>query len=269
MFKPRGTTQAVDSSATPTVAKPPQDTNMFAPKVADRVASNKPFGFAPKATGKLISAPIRRSESAPLVTTNISAPEFINVNENATVRIDVKNSGNSTVENVRLLATFPGNISIKSQQGNFTDGRCTFEIASLRPGQQRQLTMLVKTTEKRALDIQTELMISSKSRVSVGVRQPKLMVSIEGPKQANIGAKTTHLITVTNTGDGVAKDVNLVADIPESLRVLEKSGFERPETLRPGEKAQAKIISMPRKPCLLYTSPSPRDQRGSRMPSSA
>ena len=29
------------------------------------------------------------------------------------------------------------------------------------------------------------------------------------------------------------------------------------------------LVSIPKKICLLYTSPSPRDQRGSRMPSSA
>ena len=251
MFKPRGTTMASDQSATPTFAKTEGD-KMFAPKVSieapERVASNKPFGVLPEptSTSTTISAPISRNESAPLVTTNISAPEFINVNETATVRIEIKNAGNSTVENVKLMAMLPADISVDSRQGTFVDGKCTFEVESLRPGQKRQLTMDVKTNVKRSLDIQTELMVSSKSSVSVGVRQPQLTVSIEGPKQTNIGQKATHIITVTNVGDGVAKDVNLVADIPQSMRIIEKSGFERPETLRPGEKAQAKIVSLPR-----------------------
>ena len=33
--------------------------------------------------------------------------------------------------------------------------------------------------------------------------------------------------------------------------------------------ADCNVIGLDRDPCLLYTSPSPRDQRGSRMPSSA
>ena len=252
MFKPRGATMESDQSATPTFAQPATSDKMFAPKLSsgtpERVAANKPFGVLPKpaTTGTLISAPISRNESAPLITTNISAPEFINVNETATVQIDVKNAGNATVDNIKLMAMLPADISVDSRQGSFVDGKCTFEIESLRPGQKRQLTMAVKTKIKRSLDIQTELMVSSKSSVTVGVRQPQLTVSIEGPKQTNIGQKAVHIITVTNIGDGVATDVNLVADIPQSMRVIEKSGFERPETLRPGEKATAKITSMPR-----------------------
>ena len=37
----------------------------------------------------------------------------------------------------------------------------------------------------------------------------------------------------------------------------------------PGRDGQHLVIALDGKPCLLYTSPSPRDQRGSRMPSSA
>ena len=36
-----------------------------------------------------------------------------------------------------------------------------------------------------------------------------------------------------------------------------------------GDAAAARALSVTRRTCLLYTSPSPRDQRGSRMPSSA
>ena len=195
-----------------------------------------------------VSSPIRRSESAPFVTTTISAPEFVNVMETAPVRIDVRNPGKVTVYDVKLIAMLPANAQVESRQGQVANGQCTFEINSLEPGESRQLLMDVVTEEKQSLNIETALTISNRSKVKVGVRKPQLEVSIEGPSQANIGSKATHVITVKNTGDGIASNVNLIADIPESLQIVQKSGFETPETLRPGQQAQARIVTLPLKP---------------------
>lgn len=210
-------------------------------------ASNASFTKGPR-NSVAVSAPMRRSESAPFVTTSISAPEFVNVNETIPVKIDVRNPGKVTVHNVKLVATLPTNVQVDSRMGIIEDGTCVFEINSLQPGENRQLTLDVITSEKQPLSIDTALTISNRSSVEVGVREPKLSVSIEGPKQANIGSKATHVVTVTNHGDGVARNVNLIADIPESLRIIQKSGFETPQTLRPGQQAQAKIVTMPQSP---------------------
>ena len=255
-FKPASSGSFLPSSqksfAPKLISKPvieSNDSNTFKPRAfvgnSKPLASNVSFTKTPTGLGSPISAPTRRSESAPLVTTTIAAPEFVNVNEPAKVFIEVRNPGKVTAYDVTLVATLPENVKVDSRNGNFVDGKCTFEIASLRAGENRQLSMDVITTEKRALNIDTELKIATRNQVKVAVREPKLVVSIEGPGQTNIGSKATHLITVANVGDGVAQNVNLIADIPDSFRIIEKSGFERPETLRPGDKAQAKIVSMP------------------------
>ncbi len=195
-----------------------------------------------------LSAPVLYRESVPFVAAQISAPEFVNVNEIAPVRIDVRNPGKSIVYDLKLVAKMPANVKVEARNGTVTDGECTFEIASLQPGENRQLVMEVVTQEKLALNIQTSLTISNRSKIQVAVREPQLVVSIEGPAQTNIGSKATHIVTVTNIGDGIASNVNLIADIPEALRIVQKSGFESPETLRPGEKAQARIVTVPQTP---------------------
>ena len=214
---------------------------------AAKVAYTKPSRGAATAATTSAAAPLRRSESAPFVTTTISAPEFVNVNETVPVRIDLRNPGKVTVHDVTLVARIAANVKIHSRQGIIENGTCSFKISSLEPGENRQLALDVIATEKQSLDIQTALTVSNRSNVSVGVRQPKLTVSVQGPTQANIGSETTHVITVTNTGDGIARDVNLIADIPESLRIIKKSGFETPETLRPGQQSQARIVTVPHK----------------------
>ncbi|QEG20239.1 COG1361 family protein [Mariniblastus fucicola] len=229
----------------------PQIKNSFVPPkvyVENKTpASNASFAKSPRATSP-VAAPVRRSESAPFVTTTISAPEFVNVSETAPVRIDVRNPGKSTVYDVTLIATLPPHVKASSRQAQIVDGKCIFKVDSLQPGENRQLLLEIVTEEKQPLNIETALTLSNRNKVQVGVRKPQLVVSVEGPTQTNIGSKATHVITVTNTGDGIASNVNLIADIPESLRIVQKSGFETPENLRPGQQAQARIVTVPHQP---------------------
>lgn len=229
----------------PTITDPPAPQEKPQPKVTieNRTpATNVSYSKAPRGT---TTSPIRRSESAPFATTTVSAPEFVNVNETVPVTIDVRNPGKVAIHNVSLVARLPQHVQVDTRKGRVEDGTCSFDVGSLQPGETRQLTMDVVATKKQALSIETDLTISSRSNVKVGVRQPRLSVSVEGPSQTNIGSKAVHVITVTNTGDGVARNVNLVADIPEWMRIVQKSGFESPETLGPGQEAKARIVTVP------------------------
>ena len=70
---------------------------------------------------------------------------------------------------------------------------------------------------------------------------------------------------------GVPKEVydgeQRVALTPETATFIHKLGHQI--TIESGAGAAANYSDQQYKDCLLYTSPSPRDQRGSRMPSSA
>lgn len=205
-------------------------------------------GYKRTATTPRSMAPVRRSESTPVVTTQISAPEFVNVGEIAPVRIDVRNPGKTTLYNVRLIASIPAGASATSGSGQISDGECSFEIDSIEPGESRQFAMDLIQSKKQSLNIETKLVMSDRNTISVGVRQPELMVSVEGPAQANIGSNATHQITITNAGDGVARDVRLQANFPEALRFVRQSGMDAPKTLQPGQKMQVTVVSTPMTP---------------------
>ena len=84
-------------------------------------------------------------------------------------------------------------------------------------------------------------------------------ISIIELKVPNLGdAEETEIIEISvSPGD----DVNL--NDPILVLESEKAAMEIPSDY------QGKIKEILVKDCLLYTSPSPRDQRGSRMPSTA
>ena len=96
--------------------------------------------------------------------------------------------------------------------------------------------------------------------------------SAAGPEilLANIRSNSSHGDTLAKPGDSIIVDIR--TDMPISLNSASISGQpaadESPSSNRyiynivVAENTQDGI-------CLLYTSPSPRDQRGSRMPSSA
>ena len=73
-------------------------------------------------------------------------------------------------------------------------------------------------------------------------------------RRMDTSVKRRHgLMLVGPTGGGKSRNLHVLEDTLGQLKVLGEQGF-----------AYEKV-----KICLLYTSPSPRDQRGSRMPSSA
>ena len=63
-------------------------------------------------------------------------------------------------------------------------------------------------------------------------------------------------------------DIEKIAEELSNLTVLEAAELAKLLEDKWGVSAAAAPVAMAM-PCLLYTSPSPRDQRGSRMPSSA
>ena len=77
-------------------------------------------------------------------------------------------------------------------------------------------------------------------------------------------AKTSILEEVKNEFKAIARDAVRFSPVDTGAFVTSWS-FETGKSGRPRGKSS---LNRPRS-CLLYTSPSPRDQRGSRMPSSA
>ena len=108
------------------------------------------------------------------------------------------------------------------------------------------------------------LVLSRKQNESI--QFPDLGITVEilqsGSKTVRVGVQAPVEVKIIR--DEIIDD--------ETRRIAEQRVFRIPQELRHELRNELNLISLALhvfKSCLLYTSPSPRDQRGSRMPSSA
>ena len=101
--------------------------------------------------------------------------------------------------------------------------------------------MTILDGRKTSSDIKDEIAVAVKEIVAGGSRAPHLAAVIAGED----GASLTY--------------------VGSKVRACKKVGFDSTLVKLPDTVTEDDLLNN----CLLYTSPSPRDQRGSRMPSSA
>jgi len=217
--------------------------------------SNSPLSFSKRDGTTNFGGPspaeTSRSARTPIVSVEIESPEFVNINEPTDVKIRLRNAGSQSVQRINFEIAIPEGVelvSAKPKSISQENGRLKFEVVSLGSNQDRTITLQVIPKTKRAMAFSTELQVIETQSVSVSVREPKLVLEVNGPSQVNIGDKTTHTVTITNTGDGYAKAVRLQGNFPDELRFIDQEGMNAPVTLAPGKSMKIKINSMAKLP---------------------
>ena len=232
--------KTVPFKATPIQAAPSKRTTpMVSSSWSKKPATSK--ASSARSTSKEIVT--KRSN---MISTEITSPRYININETAQIKIDVHNKGDDAVENVKLIATIPTNarLTSSSPQATHTAGQ-NYEFSIQRIGGEdvRQIVLNLVPTQKVPLNIETQVRVDSTQKTLVSVRQPNLSLSLTGPLQANIGQTLVHTLVVTNTGDGVARDVRLDALYPLQIKSISQSGGPVIRSIEPGKTVKVKYES--------------------------
>ncbi len=213
--------------------------------------SNAALSFS-KIDGTIASpAETNRSAKTPIVSVEIATPKFVNINEPTDVKINLRNAGSQGVQRTYFSITMPKDaelVSTEPQAVSQENGQLKFVVAGLAPSQSSTIALRVIPKTKRTMSFETELQVIEEQLVSVSVREPKLVLKVDGPSQANIGDTTTHTVTISNTGDGYAKAVRLQGNFPDELRFLNQEGMNAPKNLAPGKSMKVLIKSMAKLP---------------------
>lgn len=135
-------------------------------------------------------------------------------------RFQVSNTGTGMIENVRITDELPaGLVSADGKRA------ITFEAGTLSPGASKPFT--AKVTAQRAGRFENKATASGAGGITAAsgvvatvVRQPILKIEKSCPNREFIGRPLNYEITVTNTGDGVARDAIIDDAIPSGLRFV-------------------------------------------------
>ncbi len=192
-----------------------------------------------------------RVASTPIMTVEISSSREVNLDEETDVTFRLRNAGSRQVQEVEFDIQLPVHakfVSAKPTPTSEENGRLTYMLSDLESNQEREITVRVIPGEKLPLDFRTRMEIIDSHSTVVAVRQPKLVLKVDGPKQVNIGDETTHTVSIENVGDGLARQVRLQGNFPDELRFLKQQGMSAPKDLKPGENLIVTIDSLAKLP---------------------
>lgn len=199
-------------------------------------------------TNNLAPAPIKPvsiQNAAPSISTQIEVPSYINLNQPAKMRIKLQNSGDVAAASVKLMATIPHHAKFAGSNPtptNQTGQVYEFQVSDIGAKQTREVIIDLIPTEKKAIEIGTEIVIENVQRFTVGVREPKLKLALQGPTEANLGQTVTHKVLLENIGDGRAEKIELEAAFPVQLRCDKRHQVVIP-ALEPGQKLEIEMPS--------------------------
>ena len=170
-----------------------------------------------------IEASCKIKSSKPLLKVEASAPESIELGENVNFEIVVANIGTGAAYNVALLETIPE--GLYHPNGSALDNK----LGTLKAGESKRLPLTLKTVAPgkcvNKLSVSADDCAPQEVETTLNVTSPKLELGIKGVANAYLEQSTVYRMTIRNVGDAAARDVKLVAQLPESLRFVKANNL--------------------------------------------
>lgn len=228
-----------------TVQKPFRaPTHANTPKLPARQTASQPNSVDRSSLAAQDAKKIIRSVSGS-VAMDLIAPPNINLNQKATVRVQLKNIGQNALSNIKLITTLPKHVRFEAarpQPTKTADGRLEFDAIRLAGRSQSFIEIDVVPTAKAPMNIGTQIQYANDNQIAIDVRQPALELNIAGPDEMILGDSKQYLITVTNRGDGVASNLRFTSQFPEGLQKIRSSNTVIPE-LAPGKSTEIRVTA--------------------------
>jgi uncharacterized repeat protein (TIGR01451 family) len=197
------------------------------------------------------------AESLPLgrqsvgLTVDVVAPQVLNLNQVASLKVVVRNSGTADARGVVVRDQLPPTLSFLSSQpeAQRIDALLTWHLGTIPAGSERVITLSVKPVKIGAFDhaATVTMLVGGKSRTMV--REPKLKVEQTATSGTILkGQPVQFKISVSNPGDGPARNVTVQAKLSPGLRHAsgdpnDQNLFEQTiDTIGPGERVTLETL---------------------------
>ena len=209
---------------------------------ANAVQAQQTSGLPPSAN---FAAEKRVQSVTGSVAMDLIAPRDINMNQTATIRVQLKNVGEDSLNNVKFIAQLPEHARFETarpQPTNVEDGQIEFSSIQLASRSNSFIEIDVVPTEKAPINISTQIQYVNEQQIGINVRQPELDIQVAGPEQLVLGETKLYQITVTNRGDGTATNIRFTSEFPGGLQKLRATNTSIPQ-LAPGQSAQIQLTA--------------------------
>jgi uncharacterized repeat protein (TIGR01451 family) len=156
------------------------------------------------------------------VTLDVRAPTDSNINVDTPVLISVRNMGRGPTASLSVTYPLPEGLQFVSATPNpsqMLGNLHVWQLESLAAGATKELKLIVRPIRTGQFDHAPTVTLRGGAKTRTLVREPKLKVEMTSNEtQVQRGKLVKFEITVTNTGDGVARDVVLQAQLTPGLR---------------------------------------------------
>ncbi len=158
------------------------------------------------------------------VTVDVQAPASMNLNQVANLKLIIRNTGTSDALNVDVEDELPEGLKFISSVPEMIlshESHLTFKIPTLAAGSERTISVKVKPTKTGPFDHAATVKFETGCRSRTRVLEPKLKVDVvANPTTAKVlkGQPVEFKVTITNLGDGRARNVAIQAKLSPGLR---------------------------------------------------
>lgn len=203
-----------------------------------------------------VDAGARTVVTKPALTMEVKTEESYMLGESVVFEIALSNPGTGVAENIILEEYVPEGLFHPKGQ------KLSSPIGSLKPGEVKYLKMSMQA--KAPGDMVNRLVALADGGLNVEVLTPirllapRLDLEIDGPKMRYLERKAIYQLHVGNSGSATAKDIKLMAKLPEGVDFIstDSNGVYEPgkhvvhwalEEIPAGQSGNIELVIIPRK----------------------
>lgn len=169
------------------------------------------------------AASVRTVATRPDLRLEVTAPPSVMIGDNVTFKIKVRNPGTGVAEGIVVTERVPP--ELRHEAGDLLE----YEVGQIEPGGTRELELTLTAAKAgqfvNSLQAIGEAGLQTSADSRIEVLAPALRVDLVGPNKRYLERPATYTITVDNPGTAAAKDVELVAYVPQGMEFMEADNY--------------------------------------------
>ncbi|MEX2670659.1 MAG: CARDB domain-containing protein [Phycisphaeraceae bacterium] len=169
---------------------------------------------------------------APELQIDINMPDEAHTQQNVPITVAITNTGNAIAEDLRVRSMLPSDVTVRqvSDTGLIRNNEIEWVFAALEPGQTAELSLQLAAAQPGAVRmvVVADAECAEEQTVAAATQfQGVSSLRLELRDHADpvpIGQQEQYSITLTNQGNMADENVEVIATVPDELRLIEALG---------------------------------------------